>query len=66
MHYLASKEPRSAGDFYFGFIARFGPALMTSGDINADMPYFREFYAPMRGRTPALFGPIRLREESGE
>jgi 1-acyl-sn-glycerol-3-phosphate acyltransferase len=44
----------------------FGPALMTTGDINSDMPYFREFYAPMRGRTPELFGPIRLREESDE
>ena len=42
----------------------FGPAFRTTGNINTDMPYFREFYAPMRGRSPELFGPIRLREES--
>lgn len=44
----------------------FGPAMMTTGDINTDMPFFREFYAPMSGRTPDWFGPVRLREESGE
>ncbi len=41
----------------------FGPALTPTGDISADMDYFREFYAPMEGRFPNLFGPVRLREE---
>ena len=41
----------------------FGPALTPSGDVRADMDYFREFYAPMKGKFPDRFGPIRLREE---
>ncbi len=41
----------------------FGPALYVSGDVAADMQYFREFYADMAGKFPAKFGPIRLREE---
>lgn len=42
----------------------FGPALQPSGDIGADMQYFRDFYSPMTGKFPEKFGPIRLREES--
>jgi 1-acyl-sn-glycerol-3-phosphate acyltransferase len=41
----------------------FGPALTPSGDIGADMAYFRQFYAPMEGKFPNKVGPIRLREE---
>jgi len=41
----------------------FGPALQVSGDVSADMQYFREFYAGMAGKFPANFGPIRLKEE---
>lgn len=41
----------------------FGPALMPSGDLGADMDYFREFYRDMIGKFPAQFGPIRLQEE---
>jgi 1-acyl-sn-glycerol-3-phosphate acyltransferase len=41
----------------------FGPALQMSGDVRADMQYFRDFYAGMEGRFPDQFGPIRLREE---
>jgi 1-acyl-sn-glycerol-3-phosphate acyltransferase len=41
----------------------FGPALVPSGDINADMQYFRDFYAPMQGKFADQFGPVRLREE---
>jgi 1-acyl-sn-glycerol-3-phosphate acyltransferase len=41
----------------------FGPALQLTGDISADMQYFRDFYAPMQGRYPDQFGPVRLREE---
>ena len=41
----------------------FGPALATSGDVRADMQYFREFYRGMQGKFPEQFGPVRLREE---
>lgn len=44
----------------------FGPALQPSGDVSADMQYFRDFYAPMKGKYPENFGPIRLREETSE
>lgn len=44
----------------------FGPALETSGDVTADMQYFRDFYAGMEGKYPDQFGPIRLREEEHE
>ena len=52
--YLDFKEKRGG----------FGPALMPTGDISADMDYFREFYGPMEGKHPEDFGPIRLREET--
>ena len=42
----------------------FGPALEISGDVATDMQYFRDFYAPMKGKFPDQFGPIRLRDES--
>jgi 1-acyl-sn-glycerol-3-phosphate acyltransferase len=41
----------------------FGPALEPSGDISADMQYFRAFYGDMTGKFPGQFGPVRLREE---
>ena len=44
----------------------FGPAMALSGDVVRDMDYFRDFYGDYQGRFPALFGPIRLREESEE
>lgn len=44
----------------------FGPALTVSGDPALDMQQFRDFYAPMRGRFPDDFGPVRLREEAPE
>ena len=44
----------------------FGPALMPTGDIAADMAYFRELYSDKTGKFPALFGPVRLREEGIE
>jgi len=43
--------------------AGFGPPLVVSGDVRADMQYFRDFYAGMQGKFPERFGPIRLREE---
>lgn len=42
----------------------FGKALITTGDIGADMDYFREYYAQVKGKFPDQFGPIKLREES--
>jgi len=44
----------------------FGPSLITTGDVVADMQYFREFYAGMAGKVPANVGPIRLREEADQ
>ena len=41
----------------------FGPAMEPTGDVRADMQYFRDFYAGMQGKFPEQFGPIRLREE---
>jgi 1-acyl-sn-glycerol-3-phosphate acyltransferase len=42
----------------------FGPALMPTGDLRADMDYFRSFYEGKAGKFPENFGPIRLREEA--
>jgi 1-acyl-sn-glycerol-3-phosphate acyltransferase len=41
----------------------FGPALVPSGDVRADMDRIRAFYADKVGRHPAGSGPVRLREE---
>lgn len=41
----------------------FGPAIQPSGDMRADMDRIRAFYAPMEGKRPELFGPIRLKDE---
>jgi 1-acyl-sn-glycerol-3-phosphate acyltransferase len=41
----------------------FGPALMPTGDIRADMDQIRDFYADKQGKYPDQFGEIRLKEE---
>jgi len=41
----------------------FGPALLPSDDLRADMDEIRAFYADKKGRYPDLFGPVRLKEE---
>lgn len=41
----------------------FGPALLPSGDVAADMDHIRAFYSDKTGRYPDRFGPVRLREE---
>ncbi len=41
----------------------FGPAMQPTGDLRADMQYFRDFYAGMKGLFPEKFGPVKLREE---
>ena len=42
----------------------FGPALLPTGDLRADMNEIRSFYADKTGRHPDWFGDIRLKEES--
>ena len=41
----------------------FGPELLLSGDVRADMDEIRAFYADKRGRFPEKAGQIRLKEE---
>lgn len=41
----------------------FGPSIMPSGDVGADMDVIRAFYDGMEGLKPGRFGPVRLREE---
>ncbi len=41
----------------------FGPGLMPTGDVKADMDKIREFYKDKIGKYPENFGPIRLRDE---
>jgi 1-acyl-sn-glycerol-3-phosphate acyltransferase len=41
----------------------FGPALLPTGDVRADMDAIREFYADKVGRFPDQFGAVRLKEE---
>jgi 1-acyl-sn-glycerol-3-phosphate acyltransferase len=41
----------------------FGAALQPTGDVSADMQYFRDFYSDKFGLYPEQFGPVRLREE---
>lgn len=41
----------------------FGPALLPTENVSADMDVLREFYAPMNGKFPERFTPVRLREE---
>jgi 1-acyl-sn-glycerol-3-phosphate acyltransferase len=41
----------------------FGAPMLPTGDIKADMQYFRDFYQDMQGKIPEYFGPVRLKEE---
>ena len=43
--------------------AGFGEPFVVSGDVHVDMDYLRDFYAPMQGKYPENFGPVRIREE---
>ena len=40
-----------------------GELIHLTGDVAADMDRIRAFYAPIKGKYPALQGPVRLREE---
>ncbi len=44
-------------------VGGFGPALIPTGDIRADMDEFRAFYSAGQARYPDLFGEVRLKEE---
>lgn len=44
--------------------AGFGPVVVPTGDVKADMDKIRKFYADKVGRHPQRFGPPRLREET--
>lgn len=39
---------------------RIGPAVEMTGDAEADLEGFRRFYAGIRAKHPASFGPIRF------
>ncbi len=41
----------------------FAEALIPTGNLTADMNYFREVYADKIGKFPQLFGPVRLKEQ---
>ena len=41
----------------------FGPTVIPSGDVSADMDRFRDFYADKRGVKPENKTTPRLREE---
>jgi 1-acyl-sn-glycerol-3-phosphate acyltransferase len=41
----------------------FGPEILPTSDIRADMDRIRAFYADKQGKYPENFGPVRLREE---
>ncbi len=43
----------------------FGPTFHLTGDLQADMDLFRGYYADKKGCRPELFGPVRLRDETG-
>ncbi|MEM9175959.1 MAG: 1-acyl-sn-glycerol-3-phosphate acyltransferase [Myxococcota bacterium] len=44
-------------------VGGFGPAIVATGDVVADMDAVRAFYADKKGKVPERFGRIRLREE---
>lgn len=44
----------------------FGPTIMPTGDIRADMDKFRAFYADKVGKHPEKTCPVRLRDEGPE
>ena len=43
----------------------FGPTFHLTGDMTADMDQIRGYYADKRGNRNELFGPVRLRDETG-
>lgn len=46
-------------------IGAFGPTIVVSEDVVADMDQIRRVYESAVGKRPHLQGPVRLREETG-
>lgn len=44
-------------------VGGFGPTLMPTGDVDADMAVIREFYKDITGKHPELMSPITLKPE---
>lgn len=44
-------------------VGGFGPEILPTDDLAADMDEIRSFYADKKGRFPELFGDVRLKEE---
>jgi 1-acyl-sn-glycerol-3-phosphate acyltransferase len=44
-------------------VGGFGPAILPTDDLGADMEEIRSFYADKQGKFPELFGEVRLKEE---
>jgi len=60
----AASVPIVCGYLDFGTrIGGFGPAILPSGDVRADMDEIRAFYLGKRGRHPDQVSEIRLRDE---
>lgn len=64
---LGAQVPIALG--YLDFAEKrggFGPTLMPTGDLEADIAVIREFYRHKRGKHPEKFGEIRIasRDES--
>lgn len=66
-YYIAKAAQVPVVFSYLDYGARrggFGPSMLPGADVKQDMDVVRAFYAPMRGKYPALSGPIRLKNES--
>ncbi len=48
---------------YGNRVGGFGPSLVPTEDVSADMDVMRAFYASRRGLYPELESPVRLEEE---
>ena len=42
-------------------VTGFGPAIMPTGDIQADMEVIRDFYKDIQGKFPENYGDIRVK-----
>lgn len=63
---LAANVPVSMAflDFEHKLVG-FGPTIMLSGDVEADMAIIRDFYSGIKGYRPELQGEVRLRPPRG-
>ena len=47
-------------------VGGFGPEIIPTGNVRADMKLIRDFYADMKGLYPEKFSPVRLPEEDDD